>query len=107
MSADEELAGRMEALVQRMIDEAFHTLTQGTPARKDKMLATILPAILRSASQDESTQIVVLREEMNAIQQEVRKQLLPPIEATIIEIPEDTPDDIPDTDTTNTPTIHS
>jgi hypothetical protein len=93
----------MEALVQRMIDEAFHTLTQGTPARKDKMLATILPAVLRSTTQDESTQIILLREDMNAIQREVRKQLLPPVITPAVVIPED----VPDPDPTDSSTLDS
>ena len=84
----DEIKGRVTNLVHKMLDEIEWQIDNATPAAKQQLLRTAVPALMKVIQEGEQVdqEVLVLRHELVQLNDEIRNQLFT-IPAEVIEVP--------------------
>lgn len=84
----DEIKGRVTNLVHKMLDEIEWQIDNATPAAKQQLLRTAVPALMKVIQEGEQVdqEVLVLRHELVQLNDEIRNQLFT-IPSEVIEVP--------------------
>lgn len=77
-SGSEEIQARVNALFHHMLDEAERLILTGSTATKIKLISTAVPAMMSYMKQEDATQMIVLREVLTSLNEQIRGSLFSP-----------------------------
>lgn len=85
----DEIKGRVHRLVHKMLDEIEWQIDNATPAAKQQLLRTAVPALMKVIQEGEQidTEMLLLRHELVQLNDDIRSQLFS-IPVDVIEVSE-------------------